>query len=100
MKVLSNRVFVELKKSGLELKSGLILPDKNDGIIEKGIVYAAGIECEFVKEGDEVHVHYADGRELRYEGKDLIVVREHDIQFKVEREENGDEEKTNEGSKV
>ena len=84
MKVLSNRVFVEIVKAGETTRNGLIIPEKNDGLLEKGIVFAVGIECVEVKEGDIVYLQYFAGKPTNHEGKEYIVIREHDIHYKIE----------------
>lgn len=80
MKVLDNRVFVELKKAGLETRNGLIIPEKNNGILERGTVFKAGEKCTQVEEGDTVIIQYHAGRPYTHEGTEYIIIREHDIE--------------------
>ena len=84
MQVLGDRVFVEIVKAGLETRNGLIIPEKNNGLLEKGIVFAVGTDCIQVKEGDTVYLEWHAGRPANYEGKEYIVIREHDISHIIE----------------
>lgn len=86
MKVLDNRVIIELKKSGITTRNGLLIPTTNSGILEEAVIYKAGEKCVEVKDGDIVLIHYADGRELKIDGKDYIIIREVDIQCIIKRE--------------
>ena len=80
MKVLDNRVIIKLNKSGITTRRGIIIPDKNDGVLEKGIVIVAGLKCEEVKEKDIVLINYANGREITIDNEKHIIIRETDIE--------------------
>jgi len=83
IKPLGSRVLVEPMKAEQKTSGGLIIPDTAQEKPQKGIVVAAGKgkkdeEME-VKVGDTVLYGKYSGTELKYEGKDYLIMSQSDI---------------------
>lgn len=82
IKPLSNRVIVEPAAAETQTASGIIIPDTAKEKPRKGTVVAVGNgkkdEPMTVKVGDTVLYGYA-GSDLKFEGKDYLIMREDDI---------------------
>ncbi|MCX6258206.1 MAG: co-chaperone GroES [Bacteroidia bacterium] len=83
IKPLGNRVLVEPMKAEQKTAGGLIIPDTAQEKPQKGTVIAAGKgkkdeEME-VKVGDIILYGKYAGTELKYEGKDYLIMAQSDI---------------------
>jgi chaperonin GroES len=80
---LADRVIVEPAAAETVTASGLIIPDTAQEKPQRGKVVAVGAgkkdEPMTVKEGDLVLYGKYSGTELKYEGRDLMIMRESDI---------------------
>ena len=78
-----DRVLVEPAAAEEKTASGIIIPDTAKEKPQKGIVVAVGNgkkeEPMTVKIGDTVLYGKYAGTELKYEGKDYLIMREEDI---------------------
>ena len=83
VKPLADRVLVEPAKAETTTASGIIIPDTAQEKPQKGIIVAVGDgkkdEPLTVKIGDTVLYGKYSGTELKYEGKDYMIMRESDI---------------------
>ena len=83
VKPLADRVLVEPAKAETTTASGIIIPDTAQEKPQKGIIVAVGHgkkdEPLTVKVGDTVLYGKYSGTELKYEGKDYMIMRESDI---------------------
>ena len=83
VKPLADRVLVEPAKAETTTASGIIIPDTAQEKPQKGIIVAVGHgkkdEPLTVKIGDTVLYGKYSGTELKYEGKDYMIMRESDI---------------------
>ena len=83
IKPLADRVLIEPLQAETKTASGLIIPDTAKEKPQKGIVFAVGNgkkeEPMTVKIGDTVLYGKYAGTELKYEGKDYLIMREEDI---------------------
>ena len=83
IKPLADRVLVEPAAAETTTASGIIIPDTAKEKPQKGIVVAVGTgkkdEPLTVKEGDTVLYGKYSGTELKFEGKDYLMMRESDI---------------------
>lgn len=83
IKPLADRVIVQPAEAETKTASGIIIPDNAQEKPQKGIVLAAGPgkkdEPVTVKKGDTVLYGKYSGTELKWEGKDLLIMRESDI---------------------
>ncbi|HLQ84451.1 MAG TPA: co-chaperone GroES [Pseudogracilibacillus sp.] len=87
IKPLGDRVVIELVKQEEKTASGIVLPDSAQEKPQEGLVIAVGsgiiddgdrIPLE-VKEGDKVIYSKYAGTEVKYEGKEYLIIREDDI---------------------
>jgi chaperonin GroES len=80
---LHDRVIIKPLPSAEKTAGGIIIPDTAKEKPQRGIVVAAGPgkkdEPVTVKKGDEVLYGKYAGTELRFEGDDLLIMRESDI---------------------
>lgn len=80
---LADRVLVEPAAAETTTASGIIIPDTAQEKPQKGKIVAVGNgkvdEPLTVKVGDEVLYGKYSGTELRFEGKDYLIMRESDI---------------------
>ena len=80
---LADRVLVEPAAAETKTASGIIIPDTAQEKPQKGTVVAVGNgkkdEPMTVKVGDTVLYGKYSGTELKYEGKDYLIMRESDI---------------------
>lgn len=80
---LADRVLVEPAPAETTTASGLIIPDTAKEKPQKGTVVAVGPgkkdEPLTVKVGDTVLYGKYSGTELKFEGKDYLIMRESDI---------------------
>lgn len=83
LKPLSDRVIIEPATVETQTASGIIIPDTAKEKPQKGIVIAVGPgkkdEPLTVKVGDTVLYGKYAGTELKYEDKELLIMREDDI---------------------
>lgn len=87
LKPLGDRVVIEAIEQEEKTASGIVLPDSAQEKPQEGKVVAAGsgrvengerIALE-VKEGDKVIYSKYAGTEVKYDGKELLIMRESDI---------------------
>lgn len=88
LKPLGDRVIIELVEAEEMTSSGIVLPGSAQEKPQEGKVIAAGsgvirdngerTELE-VKEGDRIIFSKYAGTELKYEGKEYLIIRENDI---------------------
>jgi chaperonin GroES len=80
---LADRVLIEPAAAETTTASGIIIPDTAKEKPQKGTVVAAGTgkkdEPLTVKVGDTVLYGKYAGTELKFEGKDYLIMRESDI---------------------
>ncbi|UAB81603.1 co-chaperone GroES [Marixanthomonas sp. SCSIO 43207] len=80
---LSDRVLVEPQEAETKTASGIIIPDSAKEKPQKGTVVAVGKGKKdhdmTVKKGDTVLYGKYSGTDLKYEGKDYLIMREDDI---------------------
>jgi chaperonin GroES len=83
IKPLSDRVVIEPMAAETTTASGLIIPDTAKEKPQKGIVVAVGNgkkdHTMTVKVGDTVLYGKYSGTELKYEGKDYLIMKEEEI---------------------
>ncbi len=83
IKPLADRVLVEPAAAETTTASGIIIPDNAKEKPQKGTVVAAGKGTKddpiTVKVGDTVLYGKYAGTELKYEGKEYLIMRESDI---------------------
>ena len=83
VKPLADRVLVEPALAETTTASGIIIPDTAQEKPQKGKIIAVGDgkkdEPLTVKIGDTVLYGKYSGTELKYEGKDYMIMRESDI---------------------
>ncbi len=83
IKPLSDRVLVEPVAAETKTASGLYIPDTAKEKPQKGIVVAVGKGTKdhemTVKEGDTVLYGRHAGTELKFEGKDYLIMKESEI---------------------
>ena len=83
IKPLSDRVVIEPMAAETKTASGLIIPDTAKEKPQKGTVVAVGNgkkdDTMTVKVGDTVLYGKYAGTELKYEGKDYLIMKEDDI---------------------
>jgi len=83
IKPLADRVLVEPVEAETTTASGIIIPDNAKEKPQKGKVVAVGNgkkdEPMTVKVGDSVLYGKYSGTELKFEGKDYLIMRESDI---------------------
>ena len=92
LKPLADRVVIKMKESEETTKSGIILSGnaKEKPQIAEVIEVGPGKEIEgklskmLVKKGDKVVVNKYAGTEIKYEGENLIIVKQGDILAIVE----------------
>jgi|TARA_R100000306_G_scaffold5939_9_gene8402 chaperonin GroES len=80
---LSDRVLVAPQEAETKTASGIIIPDSAKEKPQKGTVVAVGKGKKdhemTVKNGDTVLYGKYSGTELKFEGKDYLIMREDDI---------------------
>ncbi len=83
IKPLADRVVVEPAPAETQTASGIIIPDTAKEKPQQGTIVAAGNgkpdEPMTVKVGDKVLYGKYSGTELKWEGKDYLILRESDI---------------------
>lgn len=83
IKPLSDRVLVEPAPAETTTASGIIIPDTAKEKPQRGTVVAVGNgkkdHTMTVKVGDMVLYGKFDGTELKFDGKDYLIMREDDI---------------------
>ena len=83
IKPLADRVLIEPMAAETTTAAGIIIPDNAKEKPQKGTVVAVGTgtkdEPLTVKEGDKVLYGKYAGTELKFEGKDYLMMRESDI---------------------
>ena len=83
IKQLADRVLVEPLEAETKTASGIIIPDTAKEKPQKGIVVAVGSGTKenpiTVKVDETVLYGKYSGTELKYEGKDYLIMRESDI---------------------
>ncbi|CAL2057208.1 co-chaperone GroES [Tenacibaculum sp. 190524A05c] len=83
IKPLADRVLVEPAAAETTTASGIIIPDNAKEKPQKGTIVAVGTgkkdEPLTVKVGDTVLYGKYSGTELKFEGKDYLMMRESDI---------------------
>ena len=87
IKPLADRVLVEPLEAETKTASGIIIPDTAKEKPQKGNVVAVGNGTKenpiSVKVGETVLYGKYSGTELKFEGKDYLIMRENDILAKV-----------------
>ena len=83
IKPLGDRVLVEPQEAEVKTASGIIIPDSAQEKPQRGKVVAVGsgtkdVEME-VKVGDLVLYGKYSGTEIKFEDKDLLIMRQSDI---------------------
>lgn len=87
IKPLGDRVVIELVEQEEKTASGIVLPDSAKEKPQEGKVIAVGsgriengekVALE-VKEGDRIIFSKFAGTEVKYEGKEYLILRENDI---------------------
>ncbi len=88
LKPLGDRVVIELVEQEQKTSSGIVLPDSAKEKPQEGRVVAVGsgrvtdngekVALE-VKEGDSIIFSKYAGTEVKYEGKEYLILRESDI---------------------
>ena len=80
---LSDRVLVAPQEAETKTSSGIIIPDSAKEKPQRGTVIAVGKGKKdhemTVKKGDTVLYGKYSGTDLKYEGKDYLIMREDDI---------------------
>lgn len=83
IKPIADRVVIEPSAAETTTASGIIIPDTAKEKPQKGIVVAVGAgKADYamtVKVGDTVLYGKYAGTELKYEGKDYLIMREDEI---------------------
>jgi len=83
LKPLADRVLVEPLEAETKTASGIIIPDTAKEKPQKGVVVAVGSGTKenpiTVKVDETVLYGKYSGTELKYEGKDYLIMRESDI---------------------
>ena len=83
LKPLADRVLVEPSAAETKTTSGIIIPDTAQEKPQKGKIVAVGEGTEenpvTVKVGDNVLYGKYSGTELKYEGKDYLIMKESDL---------------------
>ena len=83
IKPLADRVLVEPLEAETKTASGIIIPDTAKEKPQKGNVVAVGSGTKYnpitVKVGQTVLYGKYSGTELKFEGKDFLIMRESDI---------------------
>ncbi len=83
IKPLADRVVVEPAPAETQTASGIIIPDTAKEKPQQGTIVAAGNgkpdEPMTVKVGDKVLYGKYSGTELKWEGKDYLIMRESDV---------------------
>ena len=83
IKPLADRVLVEPAAAETTTSSGIIIPDTAQEKPQKGTIIAVGSgkkdEPMTVKVGETVLYGKYSGTELKFEGKDFLIMRESDI---------------------
>ena len=83
IKPLADRVLLEPMEAETKTASGIIIPDNAKEKPQKAIVVAVGIGTKdnpmTVKVGDTVLYGKYSGTELKFEGKDYLIMSEKDI---------------------
>lgn len=83
IKPLADRVLVEPSAAETKTSSGIIIPDTAQEKPQRGVVVAVGNgkkdEPMTVKVGDAVLYGKYSGTELKFEGRDFLIMRESDI---------------------
>lgn len=88
LKPLGDRVVIELVEAEEKTASGIVLPDTAKEKPQEGRVVAVGtgrvldngekVALE-VKEGDRIVFSKYAGTEVKYEGKEYLIIRENDV---------------------
>lgn len=82
IKPLGDRVVIELVEQEEKTASGIVLPDSAQEKPQEGKVVAVGTgknKAQEVKEGDHIIFSKFAGTEVKYEGKEYLILRENDI---------------------
>ena len=83
IKPLADRVLIEPLEAETKTASGIIIPDTAKEKPQKGYVVAVGAGTKenpvSVKVGETVLYGKYSGTELKYEGKDYLIMKESDI---------------------
>ena len=83
IKPLADRVLVEPMQAETKTESGIIIPDNAKEKPQKAVVVAVGNGTKdnpmTVKAGDHVLYGKYSGTELKFEGKDYLIMSEKDI---------------------
>lgn len=82
-----NRIIVEPAPAETKTAAGIIIPDNAKEKPQKGIVVAVGDDDKdktpVLKEGDEVIYGKFSGTELKWEGKDYLIMKENEVYGKI-----------------
>ncbi|SDO16093.1 co-chaperone GroES [Alkalicoccus daliensis] len=93
LKPLGDRLVIELVKQEEKTASGIVLPDSAQEKPQEGKVIAVGTGritesgdkvAPQVKEDDKILFSKYSGTEVKYEGRDLLILRESDVLAVIE----------------
>ena len=83
LKPLADRVLVEPSAAETKTTSGILIPDTAQEKPQKGMIVAVGKGTKenplSVKVGDSVLYGKYSGTDLKYDGKDYLIMKESDI---------------------
>lgn len=77
------RIIVEPAPAETKTASGLIIPESGKEKPQRGVIVAVGNDLKeeksMLKKGDEVLYGKYSGTELKWDGKDYLIMRESDV---------------------
>ncbi len=79
LRPLENRVLVRAFEASTESEGGLVIPEAAQEAPIGGVVVAAGSECQFVAEGDEVLYGKYMGAEVTLPEGEFLILRESEV---------------------
>ncbi len=75
----TDRVIIIPDPIDQEKKHGLLVPDDSKEKPNYATVYSVGPNCKQTKEGDRVIYPHKYGTNLKFEGQDMIIMKESDL---------------------
>ncbi len=79
LKPLQDRVIIERVEAESKTAGGIIIADTMKKKLPEGIILAIGKDVKDVSVGDKVLLAQWSGAEVKFEDKDLLVIKESDI---------------------
>ena len=79
LKVLFDRVLVERVEAENKTAGGIIIPDTAKEKPIAGFVISVGDKVETLKAGDKILFSKFTGSEVKFDGKDYLIMKEADI---------------------